>query len=300
VNVVTGAFGYIGRHLTRYLLARGEQVRTVTSHPGKTNPFGSAVVAYPFDFDHPNRLTEHLRGAQTLFNTYWIRFERGGQTFDQAVENTRMLFDCARRAGVKRIVHISVTRCSLDDTLPYYRGKARQERALVASGLPHSIVRPTLVFGPGDILVNNIAWLLRRFPLFPIFGDGAYRLQPVHVGDLAAIAAQAAAGVGDETLDAIGPETFTFRAFVRRMAAAISPSTRLLSAPPRLGLMAGAAIGWVLGDIVLTGDELEGLMQEKLTSDQPPNGATAFSDWLAEHADQLGRRYHSELERHFR
>ncbi|MGA9533518.1 MAG: NAD-dependent epimerase/dehydratase family protein [Anaerolineales bacterium] len=299
MNVVTGTFGYIGRHIARALLDAGEDVWTVTTHPNKPNPFGPAVSAYPFDFNHPEDLTDHLRGAKTLFNTYWIRFEHAGLTFDQALENTRTLLACARQAGVSRIVHISVTCCSLDDSLPYYRGKALQEQAVLQCGLPYAIIRPTLVFGPGDILVNNIAWLLRRFPLFPIFGEGDYRLQPVFVEDLATLAVRAARNVDEITIDAIGPETFTFEGFVRLMADHISPRTGLLHVPPGLGLAAGSWIGRLVGDVVLTENELKGLMQEKLTSNQAPNGKIRFSEWLSQGRDQLGRAYHSELARHF-
>lgn len=181
MNVVTGAFGYIGRYIARRLLESGEAVRTITTHSDKPNPFGPAVEAFPYNFDQPDELVASLRGATALYNTYWIRFEHGGMTFQQAVRNTHTLFECARQAGVKRIIHISVTKASLESRLPYYRGKALQEQALMDSGVSYAIVRPTLVFGREDILVNNIAWLIRRFPLFPIFGCGQYKLQPVYV-----------------------------------------------------------------------------------------------------------------------
>jgi uncharacterized protein YbjT (DUF2867 family) len=299
VKIVTGAFGYIGRHIAARLLEKGERVRTVTAHPARPSPHGDSIQAFPFDFGQPAKLMDHLAGADTLYNTYWIRFEHGGLTFDQAVANTAVLVDCARKAGVRKIVHISVTRPSLDDPLPYYRGKAQQERVVRECGLAYTIVRPTLVFGPGDILVNNIAWLLRRFPLFPVFGVGDYRLQPVFVGDLASLAIEAAANADDRIIDAVGPDQYTFTEFVREMAACISPGTRMLHVPPWLGLAAGYVIGRTVGDVLLTTDELAGLMQGKLTSERRPSGPTRFSAWLADHADELGRRYHSELARHF-
>ena len=299
MNVVTGAFGYIGRYITRELLRREQHVCTITTHPDKPNPFGSRVKAFPYDFEYPDRLTARLEGAERLFNTYYIRFEHGGATFDQAVANTRTLFESARRAGVQKIVHIGVTNSDPDDELAYYRGKAQQEQALRDVDVDYAILRPTLVFGVEDILVNNMAWLIRQFPVFPIFGSGEYRLQPVFVGDLARIAVEAADRVGPEMLDVIGPETYTFESFIREIADALRPATRMIHVPPRLGHAIGKPIGWLMGDVLLTWDELKGLMREKLMSEVAPLAATNFSVWLRQHKEELGRAYTSELDRHF-
>ena len=300
MNVVTGAFGYIGRYIARHLLGLGEQVKTVTTHPDKPNPFGNAVEAFPYNFDRPDRLIASLRGASTLYNTYWIRFEYGGATFQQAVQNTVTLFDCAKKAGIKKIVHISVTHASVESRLPYYNGKGLQERALIDSGVPYSIVRPTLVFGKEDILINNIAWLIRKFPVFPISGSGQYLVQPVYVGDLAAIAVACAKDPDSRVLDAIGPETFTFKEFVKLIALKLKPSVKLVEVPPAIGIALGQVIGRAVGDVVLTKDELRGLMAGMLTSTQVPNGTTRFSQWLELNKDALGTAYSSELGRHFR
>lgn len=299
-SVVTGAFGYIGRAVTRRLLADGESVRTITTHPDKPDPFSGQVPAFKYDFDQPERLTAHLQGADTLYNTYWIRFPHAGASFEGAVANTKTLFECARQAGVGRIVHISVTNASGESDLPYYAGKGQQEVALKACGVPYTIVRPTLVYGRGDILVNNIAWLLRRFPVFPIFGDGQYRLQPVYIEDLAEIAVRAAKGPAGQTIDAVGPDTYTFKAFVRLMAERLNARTWLLPAPPGLGIALGKLVGLAVGDVVLTGDELKGLMDEMLTTSQTPTGSTHFSSWLDANTQDLGRKYASELGRHFK
>lgn len=300
MNIVTGAFGYIGRHIAKFLLDRGEVVRTITTHTDKPNPFGAAVQAFPYAFDRPGSLVQSLRGARVLYNTYWVRFDRGGATFEAAVRNTKTLFRCAREAGVERIVHVSVTNASLDSSLPYYRGKAEQEEALRGCGVPWSIVRPTLVFGKEDILVNSIAWLIRTFPVFPIFGSGTYRLQPVFVDDLAAIAFESARGEAGHVVDAVGPDTYTFEELVRLIASRVRPGARFVHVPPRLGIWAGRLIGLALGDVVLTRAELAGLMDEMLTSQQAPNGPTRFLDWLAAHSDDVGMAYTSELARHFR
>ena len=300
LDVVTGAFGYIGKYIARHLIDSSRQVRTITTHPDKENPFGSAVEAFPFDFDRPERLVEHLRGAHTLYNTYWVRFAYGGATFEQAVENTKTLFRCAADADVKKIVQISVTNASETSNLPYYVGKARQEKALVESGLPYTIVRPTLVFGKEDILVNNIAWLMRTFPLFPIFGTGEYRVQPVYVGDLAEIAVSSAGEAKSRSFDAIGPETYSFEELVALIGTKIGRKVQLVHLPAALGVFLGQIIGWFLRDVVLTMDEAKGLMDSLLCSDDVPNGETRFSEWLDSNANSLGASYSSELDRHFR
>lgn len=300
MNVVTGALGYIGKYIARQLLDSGEAVRTITTHPDKLNPFGDTVEAFPYNFDDPEKLAATLRGASTLYNTYWIRFEYGAATFQQAVRDTITLFQCAKKAGVRKIVHISVTNASLESLLPYYRGKGLQEQALIDSGMSYAIVRPTLVFGKEDILVNNIAWLIRTFPVFPIFGDGGYKLQPVYVGDLAAIAVAYARDPKSVIQDVIGPETFTFEEFVRLVSGKIKPGVKLIHIPPTIGIRLGQVIGLAVRDVILTRDELRGLMDGMLTSGQAPNGHTRFSEWFELHKDEIGSAYSSELRRHFR
>jgi len=299
-DVVTGAFGYIGRYIAAQLLQEGRSVKTITTHVDKPNPFGSRVVAHPYNFDRPDRLTETLCDVDTLYNTYWIRFAHSGMTFDQAVENTRALFVCAAKAGVKKIVHISVTHASVDSDLPYYAGKGQQEEALEQSGVPYTIVRPTLVFGKEDILVNNIAWLIRKFPLFPIMGDGEYKVQPVFVADLASIAYECASQNGPETVEAIGSETYTYRELVETISAAMGKNVSLVNVSPEVGLLLGKFVGFFMRDVILTRNELRGLMGNLLTSRQEPNGPTNFSDWLKENRDTIGGSYSSELDRHFR
>lgn len=299
-DVVTGAFGFIGRYITRHLLNSGRQVRTITTHPDKPNPFGDAVQAFPYNFDKPDKLMESLHGASTLYNTYYIRFEYNGATFKQAVENTATLFECAKKSDIKKIIHISVTYASEKSNLPYFVGKGLQEKALIDSGMPYSIIRPTLVFGKEDILVNNIAWLIRKFPVFPIFGSGQYEVQPIYVEDLAAIAAKCANNSNASIIDAIGPETFTFKEFLQLISSKLSPNTTLVHVPPTLSIFLGRIIGLAARDILLTQEELKGLMDGLLTSKQVPNGTTHFTKWLEANKDIVGKTYTSELGRHFK
>jgi len=295
--VVTGAFGYSGRYIASRLLDASKRVRTLTNSPQRHHPFGSAVDAHPYNFDRPDELERSLRGARTLINTYWVRFDHADFTHRQAVGNTLRLFDAARRAGVPRIVHISITNPSLESPLPYFRGKAELEAALCASGLSYAILRPTVLFGLEDILVNNIAWMLRRFPVFGVFGDGRYRLQPIFVDDLAAAAVEEADSTEDVVRDAIGPETFTYRELVSEVGHAIGRPRTIVSVPPAIGVAIGRLVGMAVRDVVVTPEEVAGLMQNLLVTSSPPLGKTALTNWLALHGNTLGRRYSSELAR---
>lgn len=302
LHVVTGAFGYTGRYIAKNLLRRGLRVRTLTNSLHRENPFGDAVEVHPIDFDDPERLVESLRDAAALYNTYWVRYDYRSGTrafgYDRAVANTRTLFDCAIRAGVGRVVHVSVANASADSEWGYFQGKARLEEDLRESGLPFSIVRPTIVFGgPENVLINNIAWLLRRFPVFGSFGRGNYRLTPVHVDDVAQICADAAFGDPGMTVDAVGPETFTYRRMIREMARAMGLRRLIVPLPDFVTLAAGRALGAILGDIVITGHEISGLRDELMYTGTEPLGTTSFSDWLRIEAPTLGRRYTNDLTR---
>jgi len=295
--VVTGAFGYSGRYIAERLLRAGRRVRTLTGSPDRAHPFGDRVEVHPFNFDHPEQLAGSLEGARVLYNTYWVRFNHADFRYSQAVDNTRALFAAARRAAVSRVVHVSITNPSEDSPLEYFRGKALLERALRESGLSHAILRPALFFGGEDILINNIAWALRHLPVFGVFGAGHYRLQPIHIHDFADLAVAQGVERGDRTIDAIGPETYRYRELVRELARILGVRRPIVSVPPRLGYAAGWLLGKLLGDVVITRDEVEGLMQGLLATGSEPAGRTKLSTWAREHAATLGRRYATELGR---
>ena len=300
LSVVTGAFGYTGKYIAQRLLDRGDTVRSLTRNPASFSPFGDRVERHPLDFDDSDQLARSLEGADTLYNTFWIRFSRGPVNHDLAVQNTMNLVDAAVRAGVRRIVHISITGASGDSSLPYFRGKGLVENYIRNSGLAHSIIRPTVIFGVEDILINNIAWFLRRFPVFPVAGQGEYSLQPVFVDDVAQLAVESASADGSTSLDAVGPETFTFRELVHQIRRTTGGRAMVVSLPPSLVLTSANLMGFIVRDVVLTREEIDGLMSGHLVSQGPPTAATRLTDWMQEHRDTLGRNYASELARHYR
>jgi NADH dehydrogenase len=297
IHAVTGAYGYSGKYIAQRLLDKGHRVITLTNSLHRANPFGNRVPAQPFHFDRPDRLTASLRGVSVLYNTYWVRFNHKLFRHADAVENMKILFSAARAAGVERIVHISITNPSLTSPLEYFSGKAKMEQALLNSGLSYAILRPAVLFGKEDILVNNIAWSLRRLPLFGVFGNGQYRLQPIYVDDLAALAMEQGERRDNIIINAIGPETFSYRDLVRTIGEIIGKRRPIVSVPPAAGYMVGAIMGRLLKDVVVTREEIEGLMADLLYVDAPPAGRTRLSDWAREHAATLGLKYTSELAR---
>jgi uncharacterized protein YbjT (DUF2867 family) len=300
MDLVTGAFSYSGARIAQLLSDSGREVRTLTHHPDREHPLRARVEASPYRFDQPAALARSLEGITTLYNTYWVRFERGPTTFAAAVANSRALFEAARRAGVTRIVHVSIANPSIDSPLSYYRGKALVEQALAVAGVPYAIVRPTFFFGGGrDILANNIAWILRRMPLFVVPGDGRYLVQPIHVDDLARICLQAADGPSDVIMDAAGPDTMSFEELVQAIRDAVGRRTRILHAPPAAMAALARALGLVVRDVVLTAGEIRGLTAGLLASQQPALGRISFIEWLNEHGSTLGNAYANELDRHF-
>ena len=295
---VTGPFSYTGSYIARRLESKGIPTRGFLRDL-TTRPASTAVDCRSLQFQDHNQLTRDLEGVDVLYNTYWIRFERGASTFAGAVRNTQVLAEAARAAGVRRIVHISVSNPSADSPFAYFRGKAAAEEAIRSAGIPCSVLRPTLVFGREDVLINNMAWLMRKMPLFPIFGDGLFRVQPVFVDDVAALAVAEGVQSGDRTLDAAGPVVQSFADFLRFLRASIGSHAPLLRLPPRLALAMSWPVSVLLRDVLITREEMGALMADLLVSRTGPTTTTSLEAWLEADKPDLGGRYTSELRRHW-
>jgi uncharacterized protein YbjT (DUF2867 family) len=294
---VTGAFGYSGRYIAERLLKAGHSVATLTNSLSRKNPFGAQVQALPFHFDQPQLLTESLRGTDVLINTYWVRFDHQLFNHGQAVNNTKILFRAAKDAGVRRIVHVSITKPDIHSDLPYFRGKAELESALTSLGVSYCILRPTVLFGKEDVLINNIAWSLRHLPMFGVFGNGEYKLQPIYVDDLAAAAVEKASGTQNEVINAIGPETFTYRELAETVRRILGLKRPIVGVPPMLGYLSCRIFGLLVRDVIITREEIRGLMEGRLCVDAPALGATKLTEWIEQHKETLGTHYTSELAR---
>ena len=299
-SVVTGAFGFSGRRIAEKLLLRGEMVRTLTNHPQPESPLFGRVQVCPLDFTDARELTESMRGARVLYNTYWIRFSYGEVSHERAVDNTKALIRAAEAAGVKRIVHVSITNPSIDSPLPYFRGKAEVEQAIQSSSMSYAVLRPAVLFGEGDILINNIGFMLKRFPLFAIPGSGEYHVQPIFVDDLAELAVDGGERLDSYTVDAVGPESYRYLDLVKLIRSAVGSRSLLVRLPPVVVRLASGVLGAILKDVVLTEDEIKGLMDDLLVSHSPPTGRTRLEGWIKSHTEMIGKSYASELARHYR
>jgi NADH dehydrogenase len=298
VHAVTGAFGFSGKYLAARLLRAGRKVVALTNSPHRANPFGGAVQARPLAFDQPDSLAESLRDVEVLYNTYWVRFHNPRFTHDDAVRNTRVLFQAAEKAGVERIVHISIANPDENSPLTYYRGKGYLERDLQASGLSHAILRPAVLFGLEGILINNLVWALRRMPVFGIFGDGSYHMQPIYVDDLAALMCEQGASRENVILNAIGPEDFSYAEWMRKLSEILGRKRFFLSVPPWLGYWGSRLVGRFMGDIFVTREEITALMADLLhVPGALPTGTTRLTDWARDNVARLGVRYANEMAR---
>ena len=298
LHVVTGAFGYSGRWIAHHLLDQDVHVRTLTNAVGRDDPFGGQVEVHGLDFEDKERLVDSLRGAEVLYNTYWVRYNKRHQQFahNTAVENTRRLYEAAKEAGVKRIVQFSVANPTKAPNWTYFEGKVQVENMLKASGLSYSILRPTVLFGgQRNVLINNIAWMLRRFPVFGVFGFGNYPIQPVHVEDVAEVAIQQGRITENTVVDVTGPETFRYKDYIGMMAKSMGLKRLILPMPPLGAWLFGRVLGVFLQDDVITRAEIKGLRQGLMASDAPPNGKRLFSTWIAKHGASFGKRYQNDL-----
>jgi NADH dehydrogenase len=300
IDVVTGAFSYSGSVIAQLLLDKGRSVRTLTGHPERAQGDSRGIELRPMSFDDPLELEDSLGGATTLYNTYWVRFPHGRTNHAIAVANSRLLFQMARRAGVQRIVHVSITHPRIDSPYPYFAGKAQVERALAETGIPYAIVRPSVLFGGPGVLLNNIAWLLRHLPVIAIAGKGDYRIRPIYVGDLANLCAELGSSRDDVIVDAVGPESLTFNELVILIRTAVGRSSRIVHVPGEVAAKTAQVLGRILHDVLLSREELFAMMDGLADSPAAPIGESSVSEWIARHGDELGRRYANELDLHFR
>ncbi len=297
IHAVTGAFGYSGKYIATRLLEKGHDVITLTNSINRENPFEGKVKAFPYNFDNPSELVSSLKGVSVLYNNYWVRYNHKLFNHSDAVKNGITLLKAAKEAGVRRVVHISITNPSEQSNLEYFKGKALFEKALIELDIPHSILRPTVLFGKEDILINNIAWALRKLPVIGVFGKGDYKLQPIYVDDLAELAVNHGQLKENLVIDAIGPETFTYKGLIEGIGGILGIKRRIIPVPPLIGYLACKIMGYFVNDIMVTREEIDGLMQNLLYVDSPSAGKTKLTDWVKENASSIGCKYTSELER---
>ena len=295
--VVTGALGYSGKVIAEKLLERNYQVKTITNSLNKPNPFGDKIEMDSFNFEKPEKLTAALTGYDVLINTYWVRFNHNNFNHSTAVANTKILFECAKKAGIKKIVHVSITNPSVNSELEYFKGKGDLETYLKALGVNYSIIRPAVLFGKQDILINNIAWVIRHLPIFGVYGKGDYKIQPIHVDDFADLIINECFNTTNTIVNAIGPETFTYKELVKTIMDIINVKKRIINTAPYLGYLAGKWVSFLKNDVTITREEIKGLMDNLLYVETAPTGKIKLTDWAKQNKQTLGTTYASELAR---
>lgn len=306
-NLVTGSFSFSGKFITNELLKTGERVETFTNHPVTTNPNYSKITIKQYVFNDFNALVENFKGVDTFFNSYWIRFPYGSTSWMDAIRYSKDLFKACKLAGVKKIVHISVTNPKINSPYAYFKGKAIVEDLLKKSGVPYTILRVAWMFEEGDILTNNIAWILRHMPIFGIFGKGEYKIQPVSLKTLGKVAIENRY-LGDKTIninktiDVIGPETLTYKEYVSLINRTIHAKTILFPFPwfaIQIPIFVSKVIGFALHDRLLTKDEIYSLKDNLLLTDSPPIGNVSFKKWLEKNKNNIGLKWANEVKRHY-
>jgi uncharacterized protein YbjT (DUF2867 family) len=179
---------------------------------------------------------------------------------------------------------------------PYFRGKAEVERALFEVGVPSAVLRPAILFGGEGVLLNDIAWLLRHLPVFGVGGRGDYRVRPVHIDDLAALAVGAGAERTDVVRDAVGPDRPTFSELVHCIRQAVGSRALVVPVP---GVLV-PPLAWALRDVLLTAEEYRAMAGGLADTDGPATGSISVGEWVKANAGGLGRHYANEIDRHFR
>ncbi|MEW5818578.1 MAG: NmrA family NAD(P)-binding protein [Cyanobacteriota bacterium] len=294
-HIVTGAFGYTGRYIARELINRNIKVITLSNALNRPDYFNGSVKKIEFSFDNHELLVNIMKQGSVLYNTYWVRFNCKEFNFNQAITNSKKIINAAKEAGINRIVHISVTNAEKGEGLEYFEGKKTIEDYIINSGLPYTIIRPALIFAEGDILINNIAWCLRRFPFFILPGKGEYKLNPVFAEDLAKACVDVVESEENDIIDVVGPECFTFKEFVELIACSIDYKRPIISASPDITHLFSEFISLAVKDPVITRDEIKGLTRNLLYSGAKPAGLTKFSDWIKENSSSIGQKYAGEM-----
>ena len=308
VAAVTGAWGFSGRHVAERLLTKSWTLRSISSRSPspEDDPHDGLVrrIGYTHDID---RLAADLSGCRVLVSNFWSRHDRPpighrGPWLShlQAVEQSAVLIEAAVRAGVERLVWTSITNPGRDTDLSYFAGKAVVEQLVRRSGLRFAILRPACFFGRGGILIDNVAWAARRLPFVPIPDGPPYRIRPIHVEDYADLVAEAAASSDDYTIDAVGPDRPEFGELIHEVADATGGRAKALRLPMKACRLSYAAAGRILGETVLSNDELTGLSRNRLDSKAEPTGSTSLLAWVRTTRRELGRRFRREPGRRWR
>ena len=276
---VTGATGFVGRHLAALLARRGHSVRALVRNPRRADALRNLPVELVAgDLSDPGVLALLVRDASAVVHLVGIIVESGRATFqDVHVEGTRRVLAAARQAGVGRVVHMSAIGArDARDATPYHRTKWEAEELVRGSGLSYAIFRPSIISGPESVPIRTLARLHRWSPVVPMFGDGQFATQPVWIEDVAlAFALAAENGRFTGAFELGGPAPMTYEAFVRAIGRAAGHPRPLVHLPLALARAAARVFDLLGGAAPLTSDQLQMLVEGGAT---PANAIESVFD----------------------
>lgn len=265
--LVTGGSGFIGLRLVSRLADAGHKVRVLARGlRGADLPDGVETAQGNVLSGHG--LSEAMNGVEKIVHLVAIIRESGEQTFEGIIwRGTERMVEAAKVAGVKKFVYVSAIGARDDLTYPYLHAKWQAERAVSLSGMKHTILRPSVVFGVGDEFINALAGLVRYNPIVPVVGDGKAKFQPIWVEDLVTcIVASLDEGVHDgQTLEVGGPEHLTYDAMLDTVKDALGRSRVKAHVPLAVMRPVAQVMEWVLTKPPVTREQLKMLALDNIT-----------------------------------
>jgi uncharacterized protein YbjT (DUF2867 family) len=234
---VFGGTGFLGRRIVQHLLESDVLVRVASRHPKRAAALFPDVhfsfESTQADIDDDGSIATGVAGVFGVVNAVSLYMESGQQTFHSVhVEGAARVARLAREAGVERLVHVSGLGSDAKSTSPYIRSRGEGERVVREAFPTATLIRPSVMFGRGDAFVGPIAAMLRRLPVFPLFGGGQTRLQPAYVEDVA----EAIARVMQEPDSKVcyelgGPRVYTYRSLLEVIAQSLAKKPLLVPVP---------------------------------------------------------------------
>jgi uncharacterized protein YbjT (DUF2867 family) len=276
IVVVFGGTGFLGRRVVQHLRQRGISVRIGSRHPRQGQRlFGvddPKLQSIKVNIHDERSVAEALTGAYGVVNAVSLYVEHGQQTFQSVhVESAERVAAQATRAGVERLVHVSGIGSDATSASPYIRKRGEGELAIRDSFAKAILTRPAVMFGPGDAFLTTILKLLRRLPIYPMFGHGLTKLQPVYVDDVA----EAIAAVLLETearattYECGGPRIYTYRELLGTIAQEAHLECKLIPVPFAAWLIA-ARVSEFLQSPPITRNQVELMQVDNISSAAMP------------------------------
>ena len=221
--LVTGATGFVGRHVVRALVEKGMRVRALAHTPGREHVVAGQDVEVSYaSISDSAALKSAMDGVDGVVHLVAVIREKGAHTFDSVNHlGTARVVEAAREAGVRRFVQMSAIGAVDDPGLTYLQSKWRGEQAVVQSGVPYTILRGSILFGEGDEFINMLAGLVRAFPLVPVAGNGGAMFQPLHIEDAARCLAETLLSdeLASQTVEIGGPDHLNYDQIINAIAA---------------------------------------------------------------------------------